>query len=1644
MSNPTPTPRNPAASNTDATETQMLRTDSTMFGGYELLAEVARGGMGVVYKARHTALDRVVALKLVLSGSDASEGELSRFKVEAKAAARLDHPHIVPVYEIGKHEGQHFFSMGFVDGPSLSVRLAQGGPLPPREAAEILRKVAEAVDYAHRQGIIHRDLKPGNVLLAQTGEPLVTDFGLAKRIDSEHSLTATGQVLGTPAYMAPEQALGDHATIGPAADIYSLGATLFAALTGRPPFTATVIHELLIQVTEEPPPSLRTINPKVPAALEAICLKCLAKSPADRYSSAGELAKDLGRFLDAKQVHATRTTTARKPGLLFAVGVAVLLIAVSAGVWFGRRGPDSPPQIVAAKPDVERSESSVTSPADSAAAKLAETDAQLLRALTDAQEALLPSPTGNVWEFHYGNAVVRYEQAFREFGFTLDQGDPSQLAEILKHRSPEFRESVLCGLELWELCAVAAKQTAVIEPLRQAQDPLDALNWRRSLRLARADADEKIIQQIVREALAESPTLEQIEWLTLLIGSRSPETQPDAVVLLRDLRQRAPEGYVTNLVLASTLQTLARAKPTEKVAMASEAVAPLRAAAKARPTAALPHLQLAVVFTDLGNTGALAIERERANQLLYPEAWPHLVASQKLRLEGNYLAAIGEARQAVAQSLVPLQAHIELAAVLKLAKQDSDAEAVIQALVNLPATEEAAMKAVLTVLDTTEAVPPRISDPEPISLQESERRERAWKVVISHRSELTYLSFLRLSYEINGRSEEAVAASREAIRRAPDNAECHRLHVYNLLERNIDNAEAIASATRALNLEPNLPSTYLPMSLALAHARNGDRPQTLESLRTTTSRKYPDIWLPWHQHVAISYGIQDHAIDQLHQIVDGHWLHKTGIGLMYAVAGDDDKSTNFFQRGQREIPAKSQYWLYSLHSQLLLRGGERDLAMATAIRSIVESPETYRGWITLSQALLARGNRDDARSASAKARELLNKVTVEGRLIPVDADAEMMLVTVNGLIDLWDDNPQFRADRLKDGGARWQIQWEWSRTWATRLRFGYQGDHARLMVAAGKLAEAKELCRNLVRQRPEDANAHWAAAVVLLAEKEPKNAIDLLQKAASLDPLNGLIELDWARALIESDEMSDALPHLQKAVSMAAKGRIRGFKPVAVEAAALAMRVASDERLSQSERDACRNRALQWVRDDLAQWTARVNGFDSFDHSAAAQVLEQVLKSDHAASLRNQPTGKLPASEQAAWTTLWQEMETLLATATRKRPAADVDPFAFITDPKLDRKVAEWAIGRGGTVLILDAAKPWVELHIRNVNELPVGAFRTIGVSFSGCTDFNDADLTRLKGLFLLKEVHLDGTQVTDAGVMPLIRSLPTLGLLNLERTAITDAAIKELSGIQRLYLRGTKVSDEAAAALAKSQPRLRMLHESTLNPPTANQLAAIESSGHALDFDEWSRVDLPISLTLESGKPATLEALVTLPAALYGSNMKIVQGRYRAEINSYLGLRISPQGATVEFQKPDNSYGIIPFVQKSELPVAVPVHLAGVYDGKQHRVYVNGRLASSINDIPILAGGRLRFYLSESGGGLRGTLDEVRISSTARYTTDFSPQSRFEPDEFTLGLYHCDEGEGDILKDSSGGNHHGKIVGVARWVKAEPYRSPPVTMKPE
>ncbi len=340
-------PEAPAApANLQALLSDMENAPLGSFGDYDLLEEIARGGMGVVYKARQRKLGRIVAVKMILAGTLAGKEFVQRFRTESAAAAILQHPNIVAIHDVGVHEGRHYFSMDYVEGQSLS-QLVGRQPLPANKAARYVELIAEAIHYAHERGILHRDLKPSNVLIDSNDQPRITDFGLARRLDGESSLTLSGHVLGSPNFMPPEQAGAKRGKVGRPSDVYALGGILYYLLTARAPFQAESLELIITQVLHAEPVSPRLLNPSIPRDLETITLKCLEKEPSRRYQTAQELADELGRVRRQEPIRARPVNAPekiwrwcrRKPALASAFGfaVAALLVGFATTTWQWRR-----------------------------------------------------------------------------------------------------------------------------------------------------------------------------------------------------------------------------------------------------------------------------------------------------------------------------------------------------------------------------------------------------------------------------------------------------------------------------------------------------------------------------------------------------------------------------------------------------------------------------------------------------------------------------------------------------------------------------------------------------------------------------------------------------------------------------------------------------------------------------------------------------------------------------------------------------------------------------------------------------------------------------------------------------------------------------------------------------------------------------------------------------------------------------------------------------------------------------------------------------------------------------------------------------------------------------------------------------------
>ena len=570
--------------------------------GYEVLETIGAGGMGVVYRARHIRLNRLVAIKMLLAGGYAGQRELERFKREAQAVATLRHPNIVQVYDTDEHDGFPYIAMEFMEGGTLS-RVLAGAPQPAIGTAEAIATLARAVHAAHQAGIVHRDLKPGNVLITSDGTLKIADFGLARRLDGsgDSAVTLAGARIGTPSYMSPEQAAGNAGVVGPASDIYSLGAILYEMLTGRPPFRGETAAETERQVMHDDPVAPSKLNPRVLRDLETICLKCLQKSPSHRYGTALELAEDLNRLATGRPIYARSVGRIervwrwcrRNPahaaawgGGLSAIGAilgatlwtlserAAIQRAVSADLAEAVRLEEAS-EWQASRNTLERAKTRLSAAAGRD--RLLQQASQIERelSLVDKLGAMRVGPRASADLGLDRNEWWRqYREAFSGAGLLI-QGDSSEAFAARVARSP-VRAALIAAMDDMSICASNRND---IEWLLRATRLVDPDPWRDKARDPTTFVNPTALGALAREAAVES----QPASLLLSVGGVLMNDHPDdAIGLLRRVQAAHPSDFWTNFALAETLG--ARQDP--------DAVGFYRAAIALRPTAAAAYVNL--------------------------------------------------------------------------------------------------------------------------------------------------------------------------------------------------------------------------------------------------------------------------------------------------------------------------------------------------------------------------------------------------------------------------------------------------------------------------------------------------------------------------------------------------------------------------------------------------------------------------------------------------------------------------------------------------------------------------------------------------------------------------------------------------------------------------------------------------------------------------------------------------------------------------------------------------------------------------------------------------------------------------------------------------------------------------------------------
>jgi serine/threonine-protein kinase len=786
------------------------------FEGYEVQGVLGRGGMGVVYKARHIGLGRVVALKTVRTGELASAEEAARLRNEAETAAALDHAHIVPVYEVGAQGGQLYFSMKLFEGGTLADCLPRYGA-DPRAAAALVAQVARAVHHAHQRGVLHRDLKPSNILLDGEGRPHVTDFGLAKRLAKDAGLTQSGALVGTPGFMAPEQTTGQKGAVTTAADVYGLGAVLYALLTGRPPFQAETALETMLLVREQEPEPPRRANPKVGRDLETVCLKCLAKDPARRYGSAEALAEDLERWLAGEPITARRvglperawSWCRRHPKRVTAAALALALVLVGTALLWREQGQrEAVARAVAAR--LERAQWLQEQERwDEALAVLALDEQELEdRGLTALREQvrqqqrdvqmqarlekarLQRAAAGKERGFDYAGADRRYGEAFAWYGLDVTALDPEEAAEQV--RASAICPRLIVALDDWALGVKDALPERGGMRLLAVAARADDDPWRQRLRRVAGSKDRRALQALTKDpaTLTQAPA-----YVVLLAGAlRAAASRAEAELLLRRTQQGQPADFWINFELANNIL-----KERQQPRDLAEAVGFLRAALALRP-------QSVAVYINLGT--ALAWQGKHVEA---EGAWRKAIALQPDSATaysslGNTLSALGKPaeaeaahRKAVALQPDSAEVHYNLALALNVQRKLVEAEAAYR-------------KAIKVKPDYVEA-------------------------------------HFGLGHVLKGQGKlpEAVAAYRKAIEIRPGYAEAHH-GLGNALLAQGKLSEAIAAYGRAIDLKSDFADAHNNLAWLLATCPN---PQLRDPARAVALAKkaivfQPQSGVPWN------------------------------------------------------------------------------------------------------------------------------------------------------------------------------------------------------------------------------------------------------------------------------------------------------------------------------------------------------------------------------------------------------------------------------------------------------------------------------------------------------------------------------------------------------------------------------------------------------------------------------------------------------------------------------------------------------------------------------------------------------------------------------------------------------------------------------
>jgi eukaryotic-like serine/threonine-protein kinase len=1255
--------------------------------GYEVESVLGRGGMGVVYRARHLRLGRLVALKMALAGSCAGPHERERFRREAEAAAALRHPNVVQVYDVGDADGRPYFTMELMEGASLARKLS-GAPQPARQAAALLATLAGAVQAAHEAGVVHRDLKPGNVLLTADGTPKVADFGLARRLDADERLTLSGAIIGTPGYAAPEQARGDRGAVGPRTDIYALGTILYECLTGRPPFRAGTAAATLQQVVADEPVAPRRLNPSVPRDLETVCLKCLHKEPRQRYASAAELADDLRRFERGEPIAARRVGVlgsvrkwARRRPAAAAMLVAVALVAavVAVSIWLlvqqradvrarqdrtdlevqailglarvklddGWKAADleklADARAEAARADdVARGGASapVRQEAESfreqAAHRLAR--AQANRALTEALVDLSGPQSSKEytrdesgqWKLIAGRDMDgQYAAAFRHWGLDVDGAAEAEVVAQLAAEPEPVVQELIAALDMWALWRRQYRSGSDWRRLFRVVDQLDRSDRRRRFRGLLREGLSLGAEDVARMVGAMSPW--QTLWkLQLRRGITS--------LRLRELRREIDPR--TEPIL--TVSLLARMFVTAQDAASAEEV--LFLASTAHPREVLLLHRLGSLLAEQGPPRLEeSIGYYRAARSLQPRLGVSL--SDALIDAGRPSQA-----EAVMQELLSQRpgqpeylAHLGIALVAQ--RRFGDAEATYRQIIALDPDFVEAYCNLGTVLSDQ---------------GRSKEAEQAYRDAIKLKPDLAEAhNYLGLTLFRQDRPREAEQAFRDAIRLKPDHADAHN-SLGTVLSAQGRPKEAEQAFRDAIKLKPDHDKAHYNLGIALGRQ---NRPREAEQAYRDAIRLKPDYALA-HYNLGIALGRQgrpreaeEASRDAIKFKPDYAEAHNN-LGNALTLQGRSREAERAYRDAIKFKPdyAEAHHNLGTvLNDQRRPREAEQAFRDAIKFKPDLAEAHNYLG--------IALGRQDRHKEAERAYRDAI-------KLKPAYADPYNNL----GVALRSQGRPREAEQAFRD---------------AIKLKPDHAQAHNNLgvsLIGQGRHKEAERACRDAIRVKPDYAEAHYNLGGALRAQGMFEEALKSFHRCATLFPSGSrvgqvtqqliaeterLIKLDAQLTEVLAGKGEKASPPEKIQLAALAQQPYRAFYRAAVSlyseafaaqpalearhryaaacAAALTScgqgKAAAD--LDDTERARWRRQALEWLRLDLASWGKALDGSKGQARAQVRARLQHWRSDDDFAGVRGADAlARIPAEERKEWERFWAEVDALIRRAS--------------------------------------------------------------------------------------------------------------------------------------------------------------------------------------------------------------------------------------------------------------------------------------------------------------------------------------------------------------------------------------------------------------